>query len=246
MLLRSAAVVRGTVSAGILTAGLFLAVLLATLTSTGNGAIAVPAVTRPALAPVADADVGMTLGVEERKNRCYVGNLLHAGGPLLKEAVQTALAGSDEDLAAVVVGAPYRMGTLGDAYWADADEIGAQWDKRNARFTAWEDSLEPYGVYESVPEFDEDVQAFWRGYPDRVNAAWAQGGRVPQPSAEARDAARAIVTAQRSDLTTALLGPLVADVGSADDVRLFLQAGGFPRSAPVAGSAQERVEIEAL
>jgi hypothetical protein len=186
-----------------------------------------------------------TLGTQARTDRCRVGLVMHAGGPQLKAAADTALVGSDADLRTAAYGLEYTLGTIGDAYRRDGNDNTTENQAVAARHAGWETVLKPYYA-DSIPWFEDDINQY---LAQRQNMTYAaiHADMVPKANQAAIDAATTVLNQKKAgDAAIFYFGPVVVNGHSADDIREFLQYGGFAKTAPLPGSAEFRMEVEAL
>ncbi|MFI9385730.1 Hint domain-containing protein, partial [Kutzneria sp. NPDC052558] len=213
------------------------------LVSTSDAtAIVSAAQAKPADTP---ATLRSPLGTQARTDRCRVGLVMHAGGPQLKTATDAALGGSDADLRTAANNMDFLVGSIGDAIRQDGADSSAENKVAAARHAGWETTLTPYGAGQ-VPWFEDDI---YRYMSERQNMAYAaiQANVVPKASQAAVDAATAVMNQKKAtDSSVYYFGPTVISLRWADDIRQFLQFAGFPKTAPTPGSAEFRMEVEAL
>ncbi|MFD5537611.1 hypothetical protein ACFWIJ_07090, partial [Streptomyces sp. NPDC127079] len=215
--------------------------------------------------PPQDPDTGLlriSLGQQPRVDRCIAGTALHIGGPALKSAAAKALNGTDADLATALDGVLWGTGTLGDALSKDKTAVTDYLNKSRARKEGWEGANKIYaqtgwdsGTSYHAPEFDADVVAFTLGPQQDLYGRLGQDGRsVPTPASveQARKTAAAIEGQDSwNDFAAGAMfrdsdvkGPFNSTTAS--DIASFLRHGGFVTKAPEVGSAEYRMEVEAL
>src|SRR5882757_1627949 len=225
-------------------AALAVATAAMCVASTADAAIASVSAS-PAQPADTPATLRSPLGTQARTDRCRVGLVMHAGGPQLKGAADTALAGSDTDLRTAAYDMDYLLGPIGDAYQHDNTDAAAENKVAAARHAGWEAVLQPYYAG-SIPWFEDDI---YRYMAERQNMTYAalHADMVARANQAAIDAATTVMNQKKAaDASIYYFGPVVINYRSADDIREFLQYGGFPKTAPTPGSAEFRMEVEAL
>ncbi|MFF3584947.1 hypothetical protein [Streptomyces mirabilis] len=204
-----------------------------------------------------------TTAEESRADTCRVGHVLHRGGPLVKSAALTALAGTDADRHKAVTqdsAGKTPIDIANDKDWATAPPPPGFNTEQQTRWLA---QINAFEHHSDAPEFDTATRAFRRDSHDRTTGA-VFADLVPRAGAEARARVSSIIEATKGsdEYFTALdrfQTELAAAVGgsagkltdlsvgmSADDARMFLQSGGFAKVAPVPDSVEFRTEVEAL
>ncbi|NEC91714.1 hypothetical protein G3I71_39325, partial [Streptomyces sp. SID12501] len=226
---------------------------------------AVPASAAVAVDPLPDTGgSGISFGQDVRANRCEAGFGLHIGGPALKAAAEKALNGTDADLAADLL-RPSNIypSVLDDAVRVDVSGVSDYVAASNASETRWEAANRTYAlsyfgddaVTVNAPEFDADITTFTIGPQLKLYDMFGQDGRS-MPGAAAITAAKSLNAAIKGQnpgddrLADLMLSPsgLSAPYNNttASDIARYLRQGGFPKQAPVDGSAEYRMEVEAL
>lgn len=226
-------------------AAVALATVLLSVASTADAAAI--ASTAASTAQPADNPPALrsALGTQARTDRCRVGLVMHAGGPQLKASADTALVGSDADLRTAAYGLEYTLGTIGDAYRRDETDNSTETQAAASRHAGWETALKPYyaGV---IPYFEDDINQY---LAQRQNMTYAaiHADMAPKANQAAIDAATVVLNQKKNDDAALFyFGDVVVNGHSADDIREFLQYGGFAKTAPPTGSAGFRMEVEAL
>ncbi|MFF5966114.1 hypothetical protein ACFY64_20720 [Streptomyces collinus] len=215
--------------------------------------------------PAEDPDAGrfrISLGVDARTNRCVAGTALHIGGPALKAAAAKALNGTDTELAGALEGHQLGLGTLGDARTKDNDGVIDYLDQSHKRTERWETANKIYaqtgwssGTEYHAPEFDADVVAFTLGPQRDLYGRLGQDGRSVPTKASVDQAKKIAADIKGQDDwndfaadnmfgDTDVRGPYNWTTGS--DVASFLRHGGFVTKPLEEGSAEYRMEVEAL
>ncbi|SED61683.1 hypothetical protein SAMN04489727_8597 [Amycolatopsis tolypomycina] len=186
------------------------------------------------------------LGTQARTDRCRVGRVMHAGGPQFKAAAGAALAGSDADLRSAAYGLEFELGTIGDAYRRDGEAIVAENEASANQHAAWEAVLKPYSGA-LIPRFEADLLDYKNKRQTMADAA-VHADLVARAAQPAVDAATVVLNRKKEagDPAVFYFGDMVVNGRSADDIRQFLQYGGFATTAPVPASAEFRLEVEAL
>jgi hypothetical protein len=211
------------------------------------------------------------VGERARADRCQLGNALHSGGPEMKATAAAALAGTDADRRhAFEPGADGKSPLDGaadrDAAAYPLRDPAAQ--RQRARWDAQVNAVVGYQWMDdaSTPEFDSTIHSFmW----ETVNFHEAADLNVPQAGPDTINRVIAIITEKQDtdeylralgvfvdkvmQMYGAAPGTKLSDIAtgltmnmSADDARMFLQYGGFPKVAPAPGSTEFRLEVEAL
>lgn len=187
-----------------------------------------------------------SIGEEDRSNLCRIGHLLHTGGPRLKQVAQKALAGSNAYRQRVIQNIEWKSGPLGEAFWLDGKDVVFYRDARWQRVIDWRKQLEPYDIYDSPPEFDADIATFMFDRQSQTEYSFNEN-LGPRSSQATLERATTIVEEKKnSDQAIFFFGPLLIENKFADEIRLFLQYGGFATVAPSKDSASFRIEVEAL
>ncbi|MGX5212533.1 hypothetical protein ACWKT3_28240 [Streptomyces violaceus] len=215
--------------------------------------------------PAEDPDAGqfrISLGVDARTNRCVAGTALHIGGPALKAAAAKALNGTDTELTGALEGHQVGLGTLGDARSKDNDGVIDYLDQSRKRKTRWETANKIYaqtgwssGTEYHAPEFDADVVAFTLGPQRDLYGRLGQDGRSVPTKASVDQAKKVAADIKGQDDwndfaadamfgDTEVRGPY--NWTTASDVASFLRHGGFVTKPLEEGSAEYRMEVEAL
>ncbi|KUF16028.1 hypothetical protein [Streptomyces silvensis] len=195
-----------------------------------------------------DSDGRSDLGSEARFDRCWAGFALHQAGPETKGDLAKALAGSEKDLHTTLDGWQVGLGALEPAQKRDEEALKAYVGKWKSLHSDWENTVKPlaksyYGSSDlwHSPEFDAQLVTYLTSSPDpRKNPLHY----TPPPGKAAMDQADKVAAERGGDQDFAF--GLMRDSASADDIRMFLQYGGFLTQAPAEGSVEERLEIEAV
>ncbi|MEU6816558.1 RICIN domain-containing protein [Streptomyces sp. NPDC046860] len=214
-----------------------------------------------------------------RLDQCLMGDALRLGGPKMYGFAQDALNQTPQKLRELADLDGAFDGPLHTAYDQDKTDFDANWDRLDARESAWEKPLDGLetpggftetgfhwvpGVHEGGDFYDQTGLGKWAGGPD-----WTQKFDFYDPTPKADDKTFKAVT----DLATPLYGSepaydpslsqeerdrqyyehnafeeLTGGFGDkgADDSRLLLASGGFPRVAPEPDSAEFRIAVEDL
>jgi hypothetical protein len=202
-------------------------------------------------------------GEQAGADRCRIGNVLHQGGPQVRALAKSALEGSDTDRRNALTGIDSRSTPLGQAaaqdWAASPPPAGFETDQE----TRWLAVIDKFSYQPFVPSFDGAIREFVRNSDHRTYDA-IDADIVPR----ANNAALAKVTQLVAEQTTtdeylialrafqeelgAMWGSSPVDMTeislgmSADDARMFLQYGGFAKTAPAADSVEFRQEVESL
>jgi hypothetical protein len=202
----------------------------------------------------------MDTAASTRDTQAHLAQLLHAGGTQVRTAAAQALAGPDSALTS-----PWS--TWEQSSWVkdpngplaqDVASAATADQGRQQRVDGISHFLDGYPTftatpsYGSAPDFNTAVTTFM----SKDSTYWLASNAVydPLPITHADQAAKDKVTAiaaahAAQDPTNAWVWNLYRDQtnsGSADDVRRFIQYDGWPTVAPVAGTPEFRVEVEAL
>ncbi|MBT2411791.1 hypothetical protein J7I94_14645 [Streptomyces sp. ISL-12] len=197
-------------------------------------------------------------------DQCRIGRVLHRGGPEVKALAMSALAGSEEDRAAALTedGSGHTPITLAnDEDWETAPPPPGFETEQQQR---WQQQLEQFGSSYEAPELDTDLREFRRDSHDRAQEA-VFADLVPRAGQESVDRVASLIAETKGtdeyfsaldtfqkEIAELFGAPVAGDLAtlsenmSADDARMFLQYGGFPTTAPEAGSLEFRTEVEAL
>ncbi|MEU7151266.1 hypothetical protein AB0B15_25060 [Streptomyces sp. NPDC045456] len=187
------------------------------------------------------------LGSKARFDRCWAGFELHASGPEMKAALAKSLASGDKELHDTLNGWEVGLGALEPFQKRDEETLKAYLGKWKSLHTGWEETVKPFAksyyggadLFHS-PEFDTQLVRYLTSNPDRQKSPLHY---TPPPSEAAMDQAKKVATALGGDQSWAFR---LMTGTSADDIRMFLQYGGFLTQAPAAGSVEERLEVEAV
>ncbi|MDX3385252.1 hypothetical protein PV682_27815 [Streptomyces niveiscabiei] len=205
----------------------------------------------------------ISLGAQARQDRCQVGQAAHYGGPEMKTVANTALSGTEADVAAAWKDWWYGTGPLGEAQKRDQ----AAQDARSTAFRTRQEKLnetnKPYASVNSqggrdyhAPEFGADILAFAKA--EREFAYKVSGDPTPKAGKAALDKAKEVLAAfdTTGDTWATNYKPFAEDAlfgigggpvtGSANDIASVLRFGGFATKAPEPGSMEERGEVEVL
>ncbi|MEU0587543.1 hypothetical protein [Streptomyces sp. NPDC006132] len=215
--------------------------------------------------PADDPDAGkfrISLGVDARMNRCVAGTALHIGGPALKAAAAKALNSTDIQLATALEGHQLGLGTLGDARSKDNDGVIDYLDQSHKRKQRWEAANKIYaetgwssGTEYHAPQFDKEVVAFTLGPQRDLYGKLGQDGRsVPTKASVDRAKKIAEDIKGQDDWNDFAIGTMLGDTDvrgpynstTSSDVASFLRHGGFVTKPLEEGSAEYRMEVEAL
>ncbi|MFH8586500.1 hypothetical protein ACH4GP_19180 [Streptomyces celluloflavus] len=205
-------------------------------------------------------------GEEAMADQCRVGQILHRGGPQVKTTAIAALGGNDAERHRVVVrnsAGKSPLDLANDKDWATAPPPPGFETEQQQR---WKKQLSKFGDHSAAntPEADTETRKFRRASHDRTAAA-IFADLVPRASKDALNRVTSIIDEAKgsdeyfkalaqfqqklADLVGAGSAGKMTDLAtnmSADDARLFLQYGGFPKKAPEADSVEFRTETEAL
>ena len=209
-----------------------------------------------------------------RLDLCRLGFVLHAGGPAVKAVARDGLAGTPDQLH-TAANPQYWTGTpLDVAYNSDESAIQTMWDTLGQRQYTWRDSipgnfaLPGESNFRLPPNFFSTlgIEGFWTDQyfagegslyvdlaPKALPATAAAALQVAKDDHPYSGADRTYTNRDDFDAWGALGTQDFWDSGNpytgnlhADDIREFLQYGGFPHAAPAAGSVDYRMEVEAL
>lgn len=200
---------------------------------------------------------------QSRADVCRVGHVLHRGGPLVKKLSVSALAGTDADRRATLLensAGKTPIDLANDKDWATAPPGPGFETEQQQRWLAQINKIDHHA---DVPEFDTATRKFRRASHDRTSEATFVD-LVPRAGKKSLAGVTAIIGQTKdSDEYLKALGQfqkeLAASWGSqpvkmedialgmsADDARMVLQSGGFPKVAPVPDSVEFRTEVEAM
>ncbi|WP_159011784.1 ricin-type beta-trefoil lectin domain protein [Streptomyces sp. NRRL F-5123] len=217
---------------------------------------ATPSTLPPGTGDLDAREAAMAQAATARDTREHLATLLHAGGIGVRTSIAQTLAGPDTPLTEPwsdylsenwenAPNGPF-LDDVGKA--AVADQARAQRSAGISRFL----SGYPMDKYGAQPDFDADVTNFMSS--DATFRLASQGMWANLPIAHADQAAQDKVTAiaaahAAADPDKAWYWNFYRDMansGSADDVRRFIQYDGYPTVAPVPGTQEFRVEVESL
>ncbi|BFU47671.1 LamG-like jellyroll fold domain-containing protein [Krasilnikovia sp. MM14-A1004] len=207
----------------------------------------------------ADADEVTIAAPTARADRCAVGHWLHVGGPEVKAVAAQALAGSSSDRRDSLAASTFTTNALESARFRDSDRYLTALRAQQQRYDAWGAVVKPYTVWGdafktfwTVPPYGDDVHRFLMERNDDAFKEYFRNPPPPKPNQAALDQALAI--AAKMDPWNGWTevpenGPRPEDwqvkSWSANRVERFLRFGGYPRVAPVPGSPEFRMEVEA-
>jgi hypothetical protein len=211
-----------------------------------------------------------------RLDRCRLGYVLQAGGPEIKKVAQPALKGTDAQMHTAADPQYWNATPLSVAYDKDQASRSAMWDTLYDRKDVWSDSIpnnfeiptETVTGFQWAPNFYGDlgitgfyVDQFFKG-EDRL-----YNDLAPIASDEAVTKANQLADQQHlyngdddaphsvqeeiswgevGDQDVFGDGTIFDGNHHADDLREFLQFGGFPKAELTPGTAEYRFEVEAL
>ncbi len=213
---------------------------------------------------------------DPRLDRCRLGYVLQAGGPEIKKVAQTALVGTDAQMNTAADPSYWNDTPLSVAYDKDQASRSAMWDTLYDRKDVWSDSIpnnfeiptETVTGFQWAPNFYGDlgitgfyVDQFFKGedrlYDDLAPIASAEAVAKGNQLANEQHLYNGDDNAPHSVQEEISWGEVgdqdVFGDGSifpgnhhADDLREFLQFGGFPKTALTPGTLEYRQEVEAL
>jgi hypothetical protein len=207
-----------------------------------------------------------SIGETQRLDRCLAGVALHYGGANMKAKAIEGLTGTAEELRAVVGNVGWiSLEPLGQARDADTDASHDYGDTFKARTEALDAANKPYvtSAYASddmewhAPEFGADVRRFTLftqaelagrlGWDGHTNAGPEAVARAREIAAEAEGRDSWHDAAATDMLRDSELNNTDYSRGTtASDIAAYLRHGGFLSDPPAEGSAQYRIEVEAL
>ncbi|MFI5646976.1 ricin-type beta-trefoil lectin domain protein [Kitasatospora sp. NPDC051705] len=218
-----------------------------------------PVVSAPVIYPVGTGPLSARLDAikdaeEKRKNRARLARAMHAGGTKMRTEAGAALSGNDVEMSAVWAAWISRG-------WADDPNSALSKDvvdtkiadqARDQRWAGRQHFLDDFSMFDRQPDFDDNVisymssnSTFWRGLLS-VNVVLD----TPKANQAAKDRVNAIAKENGAkEPSVAWLWDVYArqtNDGSADDVRRFIQYNGYPTVAPVPGTPEFRIEVEAI
>ncbi|MFR9796987.1 hypothetical protein ACL02U_13915 [Streptomyces sp. MS06] len=207
-----------------------------------------------------------SIGEVPRLDRCLAGVALHYGGAHMKAKAIEGLTGTADELRAVVgdIGwiGMYPLGIAGD----EDSQAGRDYSNRlDARTEALNAANAPYvkSAFDSddmqwhAPEFGADVRQFTLftqpamagrlGWDGHSNAGPAAIARARDIAAEVDGQDNWNDAAAANMLMDSALNVTEYSRGTtASDVAAYLRHGGFLTETPVQGTAEYRIEVEAL
>ncbi len=215
-------------------------------------------------AAVAEEDTGLyrnSIGEQARLDRCTAGVALHIGGPQMKAKAVEGLTGSDGQLA-TVIGTPENLwGQMRDAQVTDKQAVSDYLERSRKRKADLEAANKVYAqsgdnkdITLFAPEFDKDVTAYTLGaYTDLLGRLGEDGHAAPTKSVVDRATALAEANKGKDSWNDQAAAEMIGDAGestyratTASDLAYYLAHGGYPDTTPEAGTAEYRVEVEAL
>ncbi|MER5781616.1 hypothetical protein ABT104_07780 [Streptomyces mobaraensis] len=205
-----------------------------------------PAVPRkPNVRADGGTDDAAGLGYDTRNDRCLAGQLLNWGEVETKTVAGSLLDGPEATLRQAVEGGLWSYGgPLGDAKGRDEKTTTAYLEAWNARYKDWENALDPLDKYWFAPEKLWHAPEF--GDPIRQYLIHDIPFRYRHP--EASDAAmeQAKKVAETADEQDRNVFRMLGATHGPDDIRSFIQRGGYPKATPEAGTVEFRTEVEAV
>ncbi|MFC5910045.1 RICIN domain-containing protein, partial [Streptacidiphilus monticola] len=210
---------------------------------------------------------------QQRQDECLLSTVLRLGGPAMKQVAAQGLDGDPAALHAAAAADYWDTTPLSTAYKKDHDAQSAKLDELAGRHTTWEQPLAslvvPNAGFSSVADFRWAPNP---GFFDTVGLSpwvaqqfWASESAVyadPTPLAgkTSADAATALGNALYPEPTNGNDPNFEREYNEwrawqdmtfmhglfADDTRLLLEGGGFPRTAPDPGTVEFRVAVEDL
>ncbi|MEU8587925.1 hypothetical protein AB0C59_13150 [Streptomyces sp. NPDC048664] len=216
-------------------------------------------------APRADEpDTGFyrnSVGEQIRLDRCTAGVALHIGGPAMKAKAIEGLTGTDAQLQAVIGTPASYYAQMGDAMVTDRDSASDYLKNSRARKDALEAANKVYAqssfsddITLHAPEFDKSITDFTLGARRELLNQFGQDGHVvPGKAVIDKAAALAETNRGKDSWNDQAFDDMLKDAGKSDyrattasDLAYYLRHGDYPATAPEAGSAEFRVEVEAL
>ncbi|MGV9567088.1 ricin-type beta-trefoil lectin domain protein [Streptomyces sp. NPDC003480] len=210
-----------------------------------------------------------TTGDEQlRFDQCLMADGLRLGGPRMYTFAQNALNQTPEKLRELATLNGGWDGPLHDAYDQDRTDYKATWDRLDAQRASWSKPLNGLDMLnwfdgKGSDFYDQTGLGKWAGGPEwtekfdfydptpeadakTLKAVEALGAPLydkdPDPGLSWAEQERA---RSERDAFKWLQGYSVEHAG-ADNARIFLASGGWPRTAPEPGSAEYRIAVEDL
>ncbi|MFJ8947914.1 polymorphic toxin-type HINT domain-containing protein [Streptomyces sp. NPDC102395] len=201
-----------------------------------------------------------------REDQCLLGRVLRTGGPEMKAVARAGLIGTQEQLRTAATAEYWTDTPLSLAFDKDRASAMAKLDELVSRTGVWEQSLDVNGTNPAgytLTDF-EKVKEEANPFNSIKLVEWVAGQywksesdfyADPHPLANktAVDAATAIYTSRYSETDHADFEDRQAWYSMqttrgmyADDVRLFLQYGGFAVNSPAPDSMEFRIDVENL
>jgi len=211
-----------------------------------------------------------------RLDRCRLGFVLQAGGPEIKKVAQAALVGTDAQMHTAADPSYWNTTPLSVAYDKDQASRSTTWDTLYDRKNVWSQSIparftiptETVTGFQWAPNFYGDlgiirfyVDQFFSGedklYTDLAPIASADAVAKGNQLANEQHLYNGNDNAPHSTQEYISWGALgdqdpfgdghvFTGNHHADDLREFLQYGGFPKTELTPGTAEYRYEVEAL
>ncbi|WP_344442931.1 RICIN domain-containing protein, partial [Kitasatospora nipponensis] len=217
--------------------------------------VAAPVVYPPGSGTLANRLDAMTRAEAMRKAQLWIADIEHSGSHNLKLAAGTALASNDADLMVTFNawdGGSNQYDDPTSPFTRDLAALTVADQNRTERSAGRRHYLDNLSISDQEPtpvgqmvSYMSSESSFWRtlnsatlAFPV-VHANQAAQDRVTAIAKEngAKDPAQAANWLAAAQWTNG---------GSADDVRRFIQYNGVPTVAPVAGTPEFRIEVEAL
>ncbi|MFI6857789.1 hypothetical protein [Streptomyces sp. NPDC050416] len=211
-----------------------------------------------------EPDTGLyrnSVGEQPRLDRCTAGFSLHIGGPAMKAKAIEGLTGTDAQLHAVIGTPADFYAQMGDAMVTDRDSASGYLDNSRKRKSDLEAANKVYAQTSSsgeitlhAPEFDKSITDFTLGAGKNLLNKFGQDGHAV-PSKTVVDQATVLSNAtkgadswndQAADEMLKDAGQSTYRTTTASDLAYYLRHGGYPGKAPEPGTAEFRVEVEAL
>ncbi|WP_435882827.1 ricin-type beta-trefoil lectin domain protein [Streptomyces xanthochromogenes] len=247
-------------------------VLTSVLTSVTALAVAAglafqPGLGAPGVRPVVDADPWADSGSagQLRMDQCLMADVLRLGGPTMAQTAKDGLDLPADKLHALADRQFWQQTPLGTAYQQDRDKADQQLNALIAAGDEWRNRAAGFGSPPGTADIG-DGRSFYAqlGLTKWISDQWWKSESdfyndpTPTMDAPTRQAVEALGGARYPMWSTegdgnyderkafhwmGSVSNFNGDFG-ADDSRVFLASGGFPRTAPQPGTAEYRIAVE--
>ncbi|MEV8529610.1 ricin-type beta-trefoil lectin domain protein [Streptomyces sp. NPDC052000] len=218
---------------------------------------------------MADADPSLAAGASLRQDQCLMADVLRLGGPAMAQTALNGLNQPTDKLHALADRQFWQQTPLAAAYQKDRDTADQELKAISAVEGQWSQSLQgfanPPGTHDigdGKSFYDQTGLTKWIADRWWKNDSDFYNDPTPRMDAQTRQAVEALGAprytlfssegdgnqAERQDFHWKMQSTPsdhAVDAG-ADDARIFLASGGFPRTAPQPGTPEYRIAVEDL